>query len=62
MEYRGFRDLIVYEKSYKLALEIFKITKSFPMEEKYSLTSQIRRSSRSVPANLSEAWLPARRR
>jgi len=43
-------------------VEIFKITKSFPMEEKYSLTSQIRRSSRSVPANLSEAWLPARRR
>jgi len=55
-EYRGFRDLIVYQKSYKLALEIFKITKSFPKEEKYSLTDQIRRSSRSVPANLSEAW------
>ncbi|MEA2095949.1 MAG: four helix bundle protein [Candidatus Cloacimonadota bacterium] len=55
-EYRGFRDLIVYQKAYKLALEIFKITKSFPKEEKYSLTDQIRRSSRSVPANLSEAW------
>jgi len=55
-KYRGFRDLIVYQKAYKLALEIFKITKSFPKEEKYSLTDQIRRSSRSVPANLSEAW------
>ena len=55
-EYRGFRDLIVYQKAYKLALEIFKITKSFPKEENYSLTDQIRRSSRSVPANLSEAW------
>ena len=55
-EYKGFRDLIVYQKSYKLAIEIFKITKSFPNEEKYSLTDQIRRSSRSVPANLAEAW------
>ena len=55
-KYRGFRDLIVYQKAYKLALEIFKITKYFPKEEKYSLTDQIRRSSRSVPANLSEAW------
>ena len=59
-EYRGFRDLIVYQKSYKLALEIFKITKSFPKEEKYSLTDQIRRSSRSVPANLSAAWAKRR--
>ena len=55
-EYRGFRDLIIYQKAYKLALEIFKITKTFPQEEKYSLTDQIRRSSISVPANLSEAW------
>ena len=49
-------DLEVYKLSYKLAMEIFTITKSFPKEEKYSLTDQIRRSSRSVPANLSEAW------
>ena len=55
-KYRGFRDLIVYQKSYKLSLEIFEITKSFPKEEKYSLTDQIRRSSRSVPANIAEAW------
>jgi four helix bundle protein len=55
--YRGFRDLIVYQKSYKLAMEIFEVTKSFPKEEKYSLVDQIRRSSRSVPANISEAWV-----
>jgi four helix bundle protein len=55
--YRGFRDLIVYQKSYKLAMEIFEITKSFPKEEKYSLVDQIRRSSRSVPANIAEAWV-----
>ena len=55
-EYRGFRDLIVYQLSYKLALEIFDITKSFPKEEKFSLVDQIRRSSRSIPSNLAEAW------
>ena len=55
--YRGFRDLIVYQKSYKLAMEIFEITKEFPKEEKYSLVDQIRRSSRSVPANIAEAWV-----
>ena len=54
--YRGFRDLIVYQLSYKLAIEIFEVTKSFPKEEKYSLTDQIRRSSRSVPTNIAEAW------
>jgi four helix bundle protein len=56
MEYRGFRDLIVYQLSYQLAVEIFEITKSFPKEEKYSLTDQIRRSSRSVASNIAEAW------
>jgi four helix bundle protein len=55
--YGGFRDLIVYQKSYKLAMEIFEITKGFPKEEKYSLVDQIRRSSRSVPANIAEAWV-----
>ena len=52
----SFRDLIVYQKAYKLAMEIFEISKSFPKEEKYSLTDQIRRSSRSVTANIAEAW------
>ena len=56
MGYRGFRDLKVYQLAYKLAMEIFEKTKKFPKEEKYSLTGQIRRSSRSVPANIAEAW------
>jgi four helix bundle protein len=54
--YHGFRDLIVYRLAYQLALEIQKITLEFPKEEKYSLTDQIRRSSRSVAVNISEAW------
>jgi len=53
---RSFRDLIVFQKAYKLAMEIFDITKSFPKEERYSLTDQIRRSSRSVTSNIAEAW------
>ena len=55
-EYKGYRDLKVYQLSYQLALEIHQLTKAFPKEEQYSLTDQIRRSSRSVPANISEAW------
>jgi len=55
-EYRGYRDLKVYQMAYQIALDIHQLTKSFPKEEKYSLTDQIRRSSRSVPANLAEAW------
>ncbi|MBW1701465.1 MAG: four helix bundle protein [Deltaproteobacteria bacterium] len=54
--YRGYRDLKVYTLSYQLALDIHEITKGYPKEEKYSLTDQIRRSSRSVPANIAEAW------
>ena len=52
----GHKDLKVYQLSYKLAMEIFHLTKSFPVEERYSLTDQIRRSSRSVPTNLTEAF------
>ena len=44
----SFRDLIVYQKAFKLAMDIFNLTKNFPYEEKYELTSQIRNSSRSV--------------
>ena len=51
-----FRDLKVYQLSYKLAMEIFHISKKFSKEEKYSLTDQIRRSSRSVGAQIAEAW------
>ena len=54
--YRGYRDLKVYQLSYKLALEIHKITKTFPKEEKFSLIDQMRRSSRSVPTNIAEGW------
>lgn len=51
-----FQDLLAYQKSFSLAMKIFEITKSFPKEEMYSLTDQIRRSSRSVPANIAEAY------
>ena len=51
-----FRDLDVYSRSFDAAMKIFEITKTFPSEERYSLTDQIRRSSRSVCANLAEAW------
>lgn len=55
--YRGYRDLKAFQLSYQLAMEIFfNETKSFPKEEKYSLSDQIRRSSRSIPANIAEAW------
>jgi len=49
------KDLRVYQKAYGLAMEIFNISKRWPSEEKFSLTDQIRRSSRSVCANLREA-------
>lgn len=48
--------MIVYQKAYQLAMEIFEISKGFPKEERFSLTDQIRRSSRSVCANLGEAY------
>jgi four helix bundle protein len=51
-----FQDLLAYQKSFSLAMKIFEMTKSFPKEEMYSLTDQIRRSSRSVPANIAEAY------
>ena len=52
----GFRDLKVYQLAYQLAMEIFRASKSFPVEEKYSLTDQIRRASRSVAANIAEGY------
>ena len=51
-----FKELIVYKKAFTLAMEVYEVSKSFPKEEKYSLTDQIRRSSRSVCANLAEAY------
>ncbi len=53
---RGFRDLKVYQLAFSLAMQIFNETKTFPADERYSLTSQIRRSSRSVAANLAEGY------
>ncbi|HDZ91817.1 MAG: four helix bundle protein [Deltaproteobacteria bacterium] len=55
-DHRGYQDLNVYSVAYQLALEIHEGTKRYPKEEKYSLIDQIRRSSRSIPANLAEAW------
>ena len=52
----GFRGLKVYQLAYELAMEIFCESKSFPAEEKYSLTDQIRRSSRSVAGNIAEGY------
>jgi four helix bundle protein len=56
----SFKDLIVYQKAYKLAMEIFELSKDFTKEEKYSLTDQMRRSSRSVTACIAESWAKRR--
>jgi len=50
------QDLKGFQKSFAVAMQIFELSKQFPKEETYSLTDQIRRSSRSVSANISEAW------
>lgn len=52
----GFKGISGYQKSFQLAMEIFEVTKSFPADEQYSLTSQIRRSSRLVCTNLADAY------
>ncbi|MBA3572600.1 MAG: four helix bundle protein [Pyrinomonadaceae bacterium] len=53
----SFKDLRVYQLAFELQQELFDISKLFPAEERYALTDQLRRSSRSVGANLAEAWL-----
>ena len=53
---RHFRDLEVYQRAFDAAMEIFELTKQFPSDEKYSMVDQMRRSSRSVCANLAEGW------
>lgn len=53
---KSFRDLIGYQKSFELACKIYEITRSFPEEEQFSLTDQIRRSSMSVCVNIAKAW------
>ena len=59
---RSAKDLIVYKKAYELAMRIFTVSKCFPAEERYAVTGQIRRSSRSVCLNLREAWAKRRYR
>ena len=53
---KSYKELKVWDKSYKLCLEIYKITKKFPSEEKYGLSLQIRRSSVSIPSNIAEGY------
>lgn len=60
MRINSAKDLTVYQAAYGLAMEIFELSKSFPPEERFALTSQIRRSSRSVCLNLREAWAKRR--
>ena len=52
----SFRDLLIYKKAFELAMDIYTVSRAFPKEEKYSLTDQIRRSSRSVCSNVAEAY------
>jgi four helix bundle protein len=59
-EIRSFRDLNVYQKARVEAKNIFELTKSFPNEERFSLTDQVRRSSRAVNAMIAEAWAKRR--
>ncbi len=54
------KDLIVYQKAYSLSMELFFLSKQWPAEERYALTDQIRRSSRTVCSNLCEAWAKRR--
>lgn len=60
MQIKTAKDLTVYKKAYALAMDIYAHSKQFPAEEKYALTGQIRRSSRSVCLNLREAWAKRR--
>ena len=60
MRVNSAKDSAVYKKAYELAMKIFELSKRFPMEERFALTGQIRRSSRSVCLNLREAWAKRR--
>jgi four helix bundle protein len=59
---QSYRELRVYQAAMDAAMDIFQFSKSYPAEEKYSLTDQMRRSSRSVCANIGEAWRKRRYR
>ncbi len=56
MKTRSFEDLIVWQKSHQLALEVYKVTALFPKEELYGLTQQIRRAAVSIPSNIAEGY------
>ena len=60
MQINSANDLVVYTKAYELAMRIFELSKNFPPEQRFALTGQIRRSSRSVCLNLREAWAKRR--
>ena len=60
MQIKSPKELNVYKKAYSLAMDVFELSKSFPAEERFALTSQIRRSSRSICLNLREAWAKRR--
>lgn len=60
MQIKSAKELEVYKKADQLAMEVFELSKGFPAEERYALTSQIRRSSRSISMNLREAWAKRR--
>src|SRR5580765_2959823 len=60
MQINSAKDLAVYTKAYELAMRVFELSKNFPAEERFALTGQIRRSSRSVCLNLREAWAKRR--
>ena len=53
---KTYKELVVWQKAYGLCIEIYKITKTFPKEELYGLTSQMRRSALSVPCNIAEGY------
>lgn len=60
MQINSAKDLKVYQKAYEVAMRSFRLSQSFPVEEKFALTSQLRRSSRSICLNLREAWAKRR--
>jgi four helix bundle protein len=53
---KSYKDLVVYQKAYELALEIYRVTENFPKQEIYGLTSQIRRAAISIPSNIAEGY------
>jgi four helix bundle protein len=61
MSIKSYQDLVVWQKSYQLALQIYKITKKFPKEELYGLTSQMRRAEISIPSNIAEGYYRQRK-